>query len=201
VKRIHPSLNPERNQKRNATERSDDGAISTRIPIQSARSVVRSPVDAGATTDATCGEEINETDATTRRRRRSVKPPIGRRNRPNADPSNADRRDAQAETTGEMREATRARLGGRRRRARRRDGIPGDVDWEEKFRNRERGETREATHLSNRPSASTVLTPSGTAKSTVSGRVPIRVSPSPSLDARGERSMVTEGCARVSHPF
>ena len=100
-----------------------------------------------------------------------------------------------------MREATRARLGGRRRRARRRDGIPGDLDWEEKFRNRERGETREATHLSNRPSASTVLTPSGTAKSTVSGRVPIRVSPSPSLDARGERSMVTEGCARVSHPF
>ena len=54
----------------------------------------------------------------------------------------------------------RARLGGRRRRARRRDGIPGDVDWEEKFRNRGRGETREATHLSNRPSASTVLTPS-----------------------------------------
>ena len=71
MKRIHPSLNPERNRKRNATERSDDGAISTRIPIQSARSVVRPSVadamDAGATTDATCGEEINETDATTRR--------------------------------------------------------------------------------------------------------------------------------------
>ena len=71
TRETHPSIAQSGTRNGNGTERSDDGAISTRIPIQSARSVVRpsvaDAVDAGATTDATCGEEINETDATTRR--------------------------------------------------------------------------------------------------------------------------------------
>ena len=95
TRETHPSIaqsGTEPETERNGTERRRSDLDSDSNPIRAfGRSSVADAMDAGATTDATCGEEINETDATTRRRRRSVEPPIGR-NRPNADPSNADRK-------------------------------------------------------------------------------------------------------------